>query len=122
MQFRDLQYKIGSASEDNGWHDRFFKVGREDCASDKDEHIITKLMLINSELVEAMDELRNGNSYWETYESEGGKPEGFPVELADVVIRAMDLAHMLGIDLEGVIEDKLEFNATRGKMHGGKKF
>jgi NTP pyrophosphatase (non-canonical NTP hydrolase) len=48
------------------------------------------------------------------------KPEGVPSELADVVIRAMDLADAYGIDLGAAIIEKLNHNATRGPKHGGK--
>lgn len=49
------------------------------------------------------------------------KPEGVPSELADIVIRSFDFAHRFGIDLAAIIDEKLAFNATRGRMHGGKK-
>lgn len=48
------------------------------------------------------------------------KPEGIPVELADVIIR---IAHYCGhhkIDLIKAIQDKLAFNRTRPFMHGKK--
>ena len=57
----------------------------------------------------------------ETYYSEKGKMEGVPSELADVVIRIMDLAEYYGIDLEKVIAEKHTFNKTRPFKHGGKK-
>lgn len=50
-----------------------------------------------------------------------GKPEGFPSELADVIIRVADLAERLGIDLEHEIQLKYDYNQTREKMHGGKR-
>ena len=53
-----------------------------------------------------------------TYESAGGKPEGYPTELADIIIRTLDLAYMLGIDIDAAVQEKLAFNATRGHKHG----
>lgn len=42
------------------------------------------------------------------------------VEIADTVIRLLDLAEMVGIELKDVIQLKLDDNATSGTLHGGK--
>lgn len=42
-------------------------------------------------------------------------------ELADIVIRVLDNAVHLNIDIEGAIRDKHAFNRTRPNRHGGKK-
>ena len=55
------------------------------------------------------------------YYSEGGKPEGVPSELADVVIRIMDMCEHYEIDLGAVIMEKHDFNKKRPYKHG-KKF
>lgn len=78
------------------------------------------LMLVASEVSEAFEEVRKGKSMTETYYSEGGKMEGVPSELADVVIRVMDMCEYYGIDLEKTIAEKHEFNKTRPYKHGGK--
>lgn len=78
------------------------------------------LMLVVSEVSEAFEEIRNGHAMTETYYSEGGKMEGVPSELADVVIRVMDLCEYYGIDLESAIAEKHNFNKTRPYKHGGK--
>lgn len=44
----------------------------------------------------------------------------FEDELADIVIRVMDLAEYKGIDLEGHILAKDRYNNTRPHMHGKK--
>ena len=56
----------------------------------------------------------------ETATNQIPKPEGYPTELADVIIRALDLAWMLDIDIDAAVQEKLSHNATRGQMHGGK--
>jgi hypothetical protein len=48
------------------------------------------------------------------------KPEGFPVELADAVIRILDLASWLGIDIGAVMDMKIAYNKTRPHLHGRK--
>lgn len=76
-----------------------------------------KLMLVVSELSEALEEYRDGQPPAATRYVRG-KPEGFPTELADAVIRIADLAGHLEIDLEKAIDDKLRYNKTREIMHG----
>lgn len=49
------------------------------------------------------------------------KPEGIPSELADIVIRVLDIADHYGIDLQQAILDKHSYNVTRPYKHGGKK-
>ena len=108
-------------SLEKGWYDK------------GDRNIGELLMLVTSELVEALEEVRNGwNPKAIYYSGEGSaskeqsekhpKPEGFPVELADAVIRIADLCGYLGIDLEEAIRIKTEYNKTRPSRHGGKKF
>ena len=86
-----------------------------------------KLMLIVSEASEALEDFRDGNMEarrLDYTDDDGavhpGKPIGFPTELADIVIRVFDLAGYLGIDLEQEIIDKMAFNRTRKRHHGGK--
>lgn len=51
------------------------------------------------------------------------KPEGFVTESADAAIRLLDLLGMLMVeDFGEKVVEKLEYNATRGQMHGGKQF
>lgn len=117
MEFADLQYKCGLNAATKGWHDRYHELNIFDDDTSMTEHLVAKTALIGSEVAEAIEELRKGHGPYEVYESENGKPEGFPVELADVVIRAMDLAYTLEIDLEQIIHDKLRFNAGRPYKH-----
>lgn len=111
----------------------------------------TSIALIHSELSEALEEVRKGNPsvyhpcnaggvccedtgemscgnrVWnpETPEvfckAKSAKFEGYAVELADAVIRIADLCGHMCIDLEAVIREKMEYNATRPYKHG-KKF
>lgn len=83
-------------------------------------NIPEKLALIHSEVSEALEEYRNGGVDAGTVYSAFGKPEGFGVELADTVIRIMDLCEHLNIDLAGLIVEKHEYNLTREWRHGGK--
>lgn len=79
------------------------------------------LMLIVTEVAEVMEEYRNGKGFRESYTDENGKMCGIPSELADIVIRVMDLCGYYKIDLEQAIKDKHEYNKSRPYKHGGKK-
>lgn len=98
------------------------------------------LCLIHSEVSEALEEDRNHHGPTETYYSgkkiidgktiieydhyphdEITKPEGIPSELADIVIRVMDICGHYGIDLEAAIKEKMKYNKKRPFKHGGKK-
>lgn len=49
------------------------------------------------------------------------KPEGIPIEWADVIIRILDNCAKEGIDIEKAIRLKMEYNKTRSFRHGGKR-
>jgi hypothetical protein len=51
-------------------------------------------------------------------DEEPAKPVGFPIEVADALIRTLDLVGGLGIDIEAAVREKMDFNATRPHMHG----
>lgn len=128
MHLQDIQSKVAQTNYDNGWHDRYHAVKADDPTAAV-EHIIVKLALIGTEASEAIEDVRDrgvealARPLIETRDvtkSHLAKPDGVAAELADVVIRALDTAALLGIDLESVIKAKLKYNATRGKHHGGK--
>lgn len=70
-------------------------------------HLAVKISLIASEAFEALDVFRTSDDRTKLAE-----------ELADVVIRTMDVAEELDIDLESVIDAKFKKNTTRTKLHG----
>jgi len=108
MTLREMQKEAWAISESKGFH--------------KDhQHPAIRLMLVVSELSEAVEELRKGHDATKIYEKDG-KPEGFPIEIADAVIRLGDLCECAGMDLETAVRMKLGFNKTRPMMHGGRKF
>lgn len=78
---------------------------------------------VYAEVTEAWEEYRHGADLteirFERGEHGGLKPEGFPVELADILIRVADLAGAYGIDLEMALSAKLGYNETRPYRHGG---
>lgn len=71
----------------------------------KDRNFLEALMLIVSEAGECCDAYRKTD--WETVKE----------ELADIMIRTVDLAHGFDIDIESEIMKKMEYNKTRSHMH-----
>lgn len=97
-----------------------------------------KTLLIISEVTEAFEHLRNGLDPTDVFLDNGttlgmieptspyepgvgGKPDGYPVELADAIVRIFDLCGRLNIPLLEALSIKMAYNATRSYRHGGKK-
>ena len=100
---------------------------------DKERETGTLLMLCVSELAEAMEADRKDRyADLELIEKdkedfidfkwsfENSIKDTFEDELADTIIRILDLCGAKGIDIEKHIELKMKYNATREKMHGKK--
>lgn len=68
------------------------------------------LALIHSEVSEALEE----------YRKEHRKLE-FTEELADILIRTLDCAAALELDIEEAVNKKLEKNRNRAYKHGGRR-
>lgn len=118
----DLNYLCVQAN-DNATEKGFWDVPVSDDQHECD-HIDTlmfgaKLALIHSEVSEALEEIREDQPMNET-RIINGKPEGFGVELADIVIRVCDIAMQAGVNLGAMVNLKMRYNKTRPAMHGKK--
>lgn len=56
----------------------------------------------------------------DTWTGVRAKPEGFPSEIVDTIIRSLDLGDNEKIDVGGVTAEKDAYNATREYRHGRK--
>ncbi len=77
----------------------------------------TDLMHLSSEISEVFEEWRDGRTFNEFYYKKDKhgreKPEGIPIELADVIIKALGIAEKYDIDLTTAIQIKLSYIAGK---------
>lgn len=108
MDIKNLIQECHTLAKDKGWWDNH-------------RDIPELLCLIHSEISEALEEYRNNlNIYNISTNFLTRKPEGFPIEIADTIIRILDLCGYYGIELEEAIKIKMEYNRKRPYRHGGK--
>ena len=111
MNIEDLQKKIHIQNKLMGWWDKPREIG-------------TLLCLIHSEISEAMEGDRK-----DLMDDHLPSREMMEVELADAVIRILDIAEFKGYDLQGAIIEKIAYNKTRAdhqkanrEKPGGKRY
>lgn len=118
MSLNELADRIHAANKEKG----FYKRAPYNNLKDDGLFLFRQTALIGTEVSEALEELRRDTAiegvekmvYWENE----GKPRGFPTELADVLIRTLDVMAYCGIDIDKIIELKLSYNASRESKHG----
>ncbi len=103
MSIAQLQNEIHRTAVEHGWWEQKRPFGEV-------------LMLAVTELAEAMEAYRDGNP---TSEKIGGFSK-VEEELADTIIRILDYAGGMGLDIEGALCAKMTYNETRPYRHGGK--
>lgn len=82
---------------------------------DGDNHNVPeKLALIHSEISEGLEHFRHNNSP----DDKLPHYSGLTVELADAIIRIMDLAEYLQLPVADAICEKMEYNSKRPYKHG----
>ena len=111
MKLNELQKKIYEQNKQLGWWDNPREMG-------------TLLCLVHSEISEAMEGDRK-----DLMDDHLPNRKMVEVELADAVIRILDIAGHNGFDLEGAILEKVKYNLTRADhkrenrlKEGGKKY
>lgn len=120
----ELRDKAYTTALEKGWYENEDQLG-------------TRLALIHSEVSEALEADRNGlhcrkqdldlvlaieddNEFKKAFKAL--VKDRFEDELADVIIRILDMSGRLLIDLDGHIAAKMRYNAMREYKHGGKRY
>lgn len=108
MGLNDLATEIAEWRESKG----FTTPNRIDAApcggATTGDMMLGKLMLVVSELSEASEAVRKND------------PENFREEIADAMIRLLDITGTMGINIEDEIEKKMNINRKRPHKHGKK--
>lgn len=110
MTISELQSAVHETAIEKGWYEEPRTFG-------------DLIALVHSELSEALEAFREtGEVGWTVAKCIGGpgKPEGAAIELADAVIRILDMAEHYGIDMQKMLLMKHEYNRSRPTRHGGK--
>lgn len=107
MNINDLKVEAHETAVSKGWWDNPPSVPE-------------LLMLIVSEASEALEWYREHDGDLRPMRNADGKPEGVPSELADILIRVLDMSDALNIDIESALRTKLDYNLTRTFKHGFK--
>lgn len=108
VEFRIMQQRVNGNSVAHGFYD-----------TPEGKSIPTKLALIHSEISEALEAYRKDGTL-KAPDVHCPEQSNFAIELADAVIRIMDLAEFCKVDLAGAIEAKHAYNVCRSYLHGGK--
>ena len=112
MEIRELCEQAHTNARAHGFWDDY--INANDATTEKarsqaiNNAISSRLMLIVSELAEALEELRKDDK------------DKFRMELADVLIRTGDLLGGLRIDIDPYLKAKMAENKLRPWMHGKK--
>lgn len=105
MSGESLQRRLYEVERDAGWGET--TIG-EECAH------------LHEEVSEAFRAWRKTKSAEWWYDTED-KPQGVPMELADVVIGCFYIAETLGFDLLAAVEIKSQYNARRDYQSEGRQ-
>lgn len=126
MDLLKLQNEAWKIAEEKGWHDKPLSFGEFislchgelsealEIFRDKGEEAITRTGLEHETIT------HYSNGVVDMKVPVTSKPEGIPVELADVIIRILDYCESQGISMSQSIETKMMYNKTRSYRHGGK--
>jgi NTP pyrophosphatase (non-canonical NTP hydrolase) len=95
-RLRDIAH---ATAVEKGWHEAGADLSR----------LPELLVMVHAEVSEAVEAYRRGKGL-----------EDIQVELADVIIRVLDIAGLYGVDIGRAVRNKMAYNELRPHRHGGK--
>lgn len=104
MDIEELQQECHARASNAGWWDEYDAMPHE-C---RKHFIAGKIALVHSEVSEALEGFRKN-----LMDDHIPHRPAVEVEFADAIIRIMDLAGKMELDLAGAIVDKMGYNAQR---------
>jgi NTP pyrophosphatase (non-canonical NTP hydrolase) len=120
MTLKELGKKVFENAKEKGFYDAYNNLIEHPSLNKQEREFVkylwraNRLMLIVSELAEGLEGLRHNNL------SSDPTSGGLAEELADAQIRLVDFATDLDLDLDTIVQNKMNYNYKREKMHGGK--
>ena|SRR5690349_6160343 len=129
VAFNRVQKRTNQTAHDKGWYESALKDVVDSFAFRSETEARCKaelqgiedarrIALMHSELSEGLEGLRHGNPPSDHIPEFSAIEE----ELADCIVRIMDISQERGWKVAEALIAKAKFNQTRSHRHGGKKF
>jgi NTP pyrophosphatase (non-canonical NTP hydrolase) len=126
-----LERQVLSEFNLNALAERIYRNAKKHGFHKRGENLPEKLMLIVSEVSEACEALRRGKRFEGSLRAglrdfrnlpevvfEADVKDTFEDEIADAIIRLLDLAHSVGMDVNFHVREKMRYNESRPFKHG----
>lgn len=118
MTLKQVAEMVHALAWKKGWHSR----------KETDDAFVERMCNNLHDEVSELHEAWRNNKLWKPCDktlqmAKAGIPPltNIEEELADIVIRTLDNAEKLGVNIELAVDCKHRFNATRPMRHGGKR-
>lgn len=122
MNLNELRDKIYNNAKDKGFWDQERNIGEAlmlvvtELAEGLEAHrSASKIKLVDKMVAKGMNEM-NDDEFKEHFALM--VKDSFQDEMADAIIRILDLCGGLDIDIDWHIAAKMRYNSTRAKLHG----